>query len=76
MRDLLAPRGEEDWFDDEGNWTEKGVAVAGTYVQEIAMDEESLKYTQGVLEDLTLPYEGNEHLLNKRDDCDEYYKNW
>lgn len=23
-----------------------------------------------------IPYEGNEHLLNKRDDCDEYYKNW
>lgn len=22
-----------------------------------------------------IPYEGNEHLLNKRDDCDEYYKN-
>ena len=21
-----------------------------------------------------IPYEGNEHLLNKRDDCDEYYK--
>lgn len=23
-----------------------------------------------------IPYEGNEHLLNKRDNCDEYYKNW
>lgn len=23
-----------------------------------------------------IPYEGNEHLLNKKDDCDEYYKNW
>ena len=23
-----------------------------------------------------VPYEGNEHLLGKTDDCDEYYKNW
>ncbi len=23
-----------------------------------------------------IPYEGNEHLLNKKDDCSEYYKNW
>lgn len=64
IRDLLAPNGEEDWFDDEGMWTEKGVAVAGTYIQEIAMDEESLKKTQETLDKLKLPYEGNE----------EYYK--
>ena len=23
-----------------------------------------------------IPYEGNEHLLGKTDDCDEYYKTW
>ena len=23
-----------------------------------------------------IPYEGNEHLLNKTEDCDEFYKNW
>ena len=23
-----------------------------------------------------IPYEGNEHLLGKKDDCSEYYKNW
>lgn len=23
-----------------------------------------------------IPYEGNEHLLGKKDDCDEYFKNW
>lgn len=23
-----------------------------------------------------IPYEGNEHLLGKTDDCDEYFKNW
>lgn len=33
IRDLIAPNGEEDWFDDEGNWTEKGVASLGGAVQ-------------------------------------------
>jgi hypothetical protein len=23
-----------------------------------------------------IPYEGNEHLIGKTDDCDEYFKNW
>ena len=23
-----------------------------------------------------IPYEGNEHLIGKEDDCDEFYKNW
>ena len=23
-----------------------------------------------------IPYEGNEHLLGKTDDCDSFYKNW
>ena len=23
-----------------------------------------------------IPYEGNEHLLGKKEDCDEFYKNW
>ena len=23
-----------------------------------------------------IPYEGNEHLLGKTDDCDDYYKTW
>jgi hypothetical protein len=23
-----------------------------------------------------VPYEGNEHLLNTTNDCDEFYKNW
>lgn len=64
MRELIAPNGEDDWFDDEGNWTEKGVAVAGTYVQEIGMDEASLANTREVLDKLNKPYEGNE----------EYYK--
>lgn len=23
-----------------------------------------------------IPYEGNEHLLGTKEDCDEFYKNW
>jgi tetratricopeptide (TPR) repeat protein len=30
---VIAPDGEEDWFDDEGNWTEAGIAVLGSQVQ-------------------------------------------
>ena len=26
--------------------------------------------------DECIPYEGNEHLIGKTDDCDEYFKNW
>ena len=42
MRDLIAPNSEEDWFDDEGNWTEKGTAVLGTYVQEYRLNKDGL----------------------------------
>ena len=35
IRDLIAPDGEEDWFNDQGEWTEEGVAVLGTYIQEL-----------------------------------------
>ena len=30
----------------------------------------------GCISHCCIPYEGNEHLLNTTDDCDEYYKNW
>jgi hypothetical protein len=60
IRELIAPNGEEDWFDDDGNWTEEGVAVAGTYIQSIEIDKESLKETQDVLKKLNKPYKGNE----------------
>lgn len=30
----------------------------------------------GTISHCCIPYEGNEHLLNNTDDCDEYYKNW
>ena len=30
----------------------------------------------GVIARYCIPYEGNEHLLGKTDDCDEYFKTW
>lgn len=29
-----------------------------------------------IYRDQCIPYEGNEHLLNTKDDCDDFYKNW
>ena len=33
-------------------------------------------YGCGMCCDQCIPYEGNEHLLGKTDDCSEYFKNW
>ena len=60
IRDLIAPNGEDDWFDDEGNWTEDGVAVLGTYVQELETYKNGLAETQNELAKYSEPYEGNE----------------
>ena len=60
IRDLIAQNGEEDWFDEEGMWTEKGVAVLGTYIQQYEMYKNAL---QGVNEELAKyqkEYVGNE----------------
>ena len=53
MRDLIAPNGEEDWFDDEGNWTDKGVAVLGSYVQSLEYYRNGLAETNKELEEFT-----------------------
>ena len=42
MRDLIAPNAEEDWFDDEGGFTEKGTAVIGTYLQQLEFYKQGL----------------------------------
>ena len=62
MRDLIAPNGEEDWFDDEGNWTEKGVAVLGSYVQSLEYYKNGLSEATDALDDFNekSSYEGNE----------------
>ena len=49
MRDLIAPNGEEDWFDDEGNWTEKGVAVLGSYIQSLEYYKQGLNEANDAL---------------------------
>lgn len=60
IRDLIAPNGEEDWFDDEGQWTEEGVAVLGAHIQELEFDKEGLKKAQEELDKYDLSYGGNE----------------
>lgn len=40
-------------------------------------DQQDYQYKLvGVIARYCIPYEGNEHLLGKIDDCDEFYKNW
>ena len=60
IRDLIAPDGEEDWFDDNGEWTEDGVAVLGTYIQQLEMYKNALTEANEQLEKFNRPYAGNE----------------
>lgn len=60
IRDLIAPNGEEDWFDDEGNWTDAGIAVAGTYLQELETYKQGYQETMDELAKYESPYAGNE----------------
>lgn len=65
IRDLISPNGEEDWFDDEGMWSDKGVASLATYVQGLQMYQNALDETNAKLKEYEKPYAGNE----------SYYKN-
>ena len=60
IRDLIAPEGEEDWFDDEGNWTDSGIAVLGSYLQELETYKQGYQNTMDELAKYESPYEGNE----------------
>jgi peptidoglycan hydrolase-like protein with peptidoglycan-binding domain len=60
IRDLIAPNGEEDWFDDEGNWTESGIAVLGSYLQELETYKQGYQNTMDELAKYELDYEGNQ----------------
>ena len=60
IRDLIAPNGEEDWFDEEGNWTDSGIAVAGTYLQELETYKQGYQNTVDELAKYQEEYEGNE----------------
>lgn len=57
IRDILS---NEDMFDDEGNWTEKGVATLATYIQEIEIYKNALADVQKELADFQQGYDGNE----------------
>ena len=60
VRDLIAPNGEEDWFDKEGSWTEAGVAVLGTHLQELETYKQGYQDTMDELAKYEPAYEGNE----------------
>lgn len=56
IRDLIAPGGEEEWFDDQGQWTEDGVAVLGTYIQELETYKSGLAETADELKKYNATY--------------------
>lgn len=60
IRDLIAPDGEEDWFDDQGSWTDAGIAVAGTYLQELETYKQGYQEIMAELAKYESPYAGNE----------------
>ena len=60
IRDLIAPDGEEDWFNEQGEWTEDGVTVLGSYIQELETYKNGLAKTQDELKKYDRPYDGNE----------------
>ena len=53
IRDLLSAD-EDSFFNDEGEWTETGVAVLGTYIQELEMYENALKMVQDEIKNLDI----------------------
>ena len=59
IRNLIAPNGEEDWFDDDGNWTESGVAVLGSHIQELETYKQGYQNTMDELAKYQPNYEGN-----------------
>ena len=65
IRDLIAPDGEENWFDEEGNWTEEGVAVLGTYIQELETYKQGLVEAEDAYANYVNEYVGNEKYYAK-----------
>ena len=76
IRDLLSAD-EDTFFDDEGNWSENGVAALGTYVQELELYKSALNDVNNELEAFNKPYEGNETWFKENFSIDseqEYYE--
>lgn len=63
-RVLIRDNVKDKWY--PGIWGYYDNAKDSTYPYKII----------GVIARYCIPYEGNEHLLGKTDDCDEYYKTW
>ena len=59
ISNLIAPDGADDWFDDEGNWTNKGVAVLGKEVQALELYKKGLTETNDELEKYSQAYSNN-----------------
>lgn len=59
IRDILSAD-EDSFFNDEGEWTEKGVAALGTYIQEIEIYKNALADVEKELDTFKNPYAGNE----------------
>jgi hypothetical protein len=57
VRDILS---SDDMFNDEGEWTEAGVATLGTYIQEIEIYKNQLKEIDDELAYFSKGYKGNE----------------
>lgn len=57
IRDILS---YEDMFDEEGNWTEAGVATLATHIQERAINQQALDKTNTELSKFDRDYIGNE----------------
>lgn len=54
IRDLISPNGEEDWFDSEGMWTEKGVASLATYIDQLTRYDKMLESVSAELNNLSI----------------------
>lgn len=65
MRELLSPNAEEDWFDDEGMWTDNGTAYLATYITDLQYYEGELADVTEELQKYSSPYEGNEETYKK-----------
>lgn len=65
IRELIAPNGEEDWFDDEGMFTDKGSAYLASYITDLQFYEGELEKVNEKLKDYSLPYAGNEEEYKK-----------
>ena len=65
IRDLIASDGDEDWFDDQGEWTEEGVAVLGTYIQELETYKQGLAEAEDAYANYVKEYAGNEKAYAK-----------